>query len=50
MDPDLDLHCFQKRINPGSAGQGLKFYMCKKIVNFIKVNFIKSLGGITPEN
>ena len=28
MDPDqkpsdLDLQCFQKRINPGSAGQGL---------------------------
>ena len=23
-DPDLDLHCLQNRVHPGSAGQGLK--------------------------
>ena len=24
---DLDLHCFQKRINPGLAGEGLRASM-----------------------
>ena len=28
LEADLDLHCFQKRINLGSAGQGLN--MCFK--------------------
>ena len=29
---DLDLQCFQKRINPGSAGQGLTFALSKEAV------------------
>ena len=28
--PDLDLHCFQKGIHSGSAGQGLSFHLCSK--------------------
>ena len=39
---DLDLQCFQKRINPGSAAQGFSFYFQVMPSKLIPVSIIES--------
>ena len=50
---DLDLHCLQGRVYPGSAGQGLtslpnmaKNHLCVPNISILVLSFIKNANSI----